>query len=352
MGRYRKPFTLFKRGKYWYYKTYDSEGYRTFGRTTGLTKKSLAEEYCLELLKLNQLGLSRLTFRDYSENFFDDNSPFVSDRETPLAHSTLRQHRQYLRLHIMPVFAEKKLQDITFSDLKNFRQSLLKQGLKANTINGIFQTFNQIMKYAYLDNKINKNPLAGFGSLARPKNRDSFKRCEIVTICRNAPEEMQDFIIMLAMTGMRLSECFGVTQDDLKQEDGVYYIDLKKQLTDIGHYSELKTKQHRIIPVADCLLPLIHAQEKNHHQIKHAMKPIIRSCEKWQERGLCLHSIRHFFITDTKAAGLNPIFIESIAGHSLTGIEAVYTNFHAKDLESIREWQKQLYKEIFDNKEE
>lgn len=106
MGRYRKPFTLFKRGKYWYYKTYDSEGYRTCGRTTGLTKKSLAEEYCLELLKLNQLGLSRLTFRDYSENFFDDDSPFVSDRETPLAHSTLRQHRQYLRLHIMPIFAE------------------------------------------------------------------------------------------------------------------------------------------------------------------------------------------------------------------------------------------------------
>jgi integrase len=84
----------------------------------------------------------------------------------------------------------------------------------------------------------------------------------------------------------------------------------------------------------------------NHARIKHVMKPIIRSLDNWEERGLCLHSFRHFFITDTKASGLNPLFVEAIAGHSLRGIEATYTNFHAKDLQSIIEWQKELFKEI------
>lgn len=350
MGRYRKPFTLYKRGDYWYFKTYDSDGYRTTGKTTGQTRKKLAEEYCMELLKINQLGFARLTLADYTEHFFDDDSPFVTDRVKPLAYSSLRQHRQYLRLHILPAFGSSKLQEISFSDLKTFRQKLLKDGLKANTINGIFQTFNQIMKYAYLDNKINKNPLQGFGSLPRPNNRDSFKREEILYICNQAPEEVRDFIMFLALTGMRLSECFGVTMRDIKKEDDVIYIELTKQLTEIGSYTPLKTKEKRIIPLADCVLPLIHEWIFNHARIKHIMKPIIRSIEGWEKRGLCMHSIRHFFITDTKATGINPIFIESIAGHSLHGIEAVYTNFHAKDLKSIRQWQEDLYKEIVDNK--
>lgn len=350
MGRYRKPFTLFKRGRYWYYRTYDSEGYRTAGKTTGQTIKKLAFEYCLELLKVNQLGFTSLTLEDYSEHFFDDGSPFVLDRVRPLAHSSLRQHRQYLRIHILPAFGKRKIQEITFSELKTFRQNLLKSGLKANTINGIFQTFNAIMKYAYLDNKINKNPLQGFGSLPRPNNRDSFRREEIICICNNAPEEMRSFIMLLALTGMRLSECYGVTQSDVRQEGDVYFIELTKQLTEIGTYTPLKTKEKRIIPLADCLLPLIHEWSFNHAKIKHVMKPVIRSIEGWKERGLCLHSIRHFFITDTKSSGINPVFVESVAGHSLHGIEAVYTNFHAKDLSSIRQWQEVLYREMVDNK--
>lgn len=346
MGRYRKPFTLYKRGNYWYYKTYDSDGYRTSGKTTGQTRKKLAEEYCLELLKINQLGFARLTLADYSEHFFDDNAPFVTDRVHPLAYSSLRQHRQYLRLHILPAFGTKKLQEISFSDLKTFRQKLLKDGLKANTINGIFQTFNAIMKFAFLDNKINKNPLQGFGTLPRPNNRDSFKREEVIYLCNEAPEELRPFLILLALTGMRLSECYGVTQSDIRKDGDISYIELSRQLTEIGTYTPLKTKGKRIIPITEELQPLIQKWTFNHARIKHVMKPIIRSIEGWEERGLCLHSFRHFFITDTKARGLNPLFVESIAGHSLRGIEATYTNFHAKDLQSIIEWQKELFKEI------
>lgn len=342
MGRYRKPFTLYKRGNYWYYKTYDSEGYRTSGKTTGQTRKKLAEEYCLELLKINQLGFARLTLADYSEHFFDDDSPFVTDRVHPLAHSSLRQHRQYLRLHILPAFGLRKLQEISFSDLKTFRQRLLREGFKANTINGIFQTFNAIMKFAFLDSKINKNPLQGFGSLPRPNNRDSFKREEIFYLCSQAPEGIKPFLMLLALTGMRLSECYGTTKADVRKEGDVYYIELTKQLTEIGSYTPLKNKEKRIIPISEKLLPMIQKWKFNHARIKHVMKPIIRSIEGWKERGLCLHSFRHFFITDTKAGGINPIFVESIAGHSLRGMEAVYTNFHAKDLESIIEWQEDL----------
>lgn len=346
MGRYRKPFTLFKRGKYWYYKTYNQKGYRTYGKTTGQASKKLAEDYCYELLKMNRLGFSSMTLKDYAENFFNDDSPFLEDRERPLAPSTIRQHRQYLRLHIMPAFGATELNDITFSALKIFRQNLLKEGLKANTINGIFQTFNQILKYAFLDGKIQKNPLQGFGALTRPKNRDGFTRAEIIRLCNLTPKELKDFIILLALTGLRFSECYGLTETDIKTDKDIYYIDLQRQLTDIGYYTDLKTKTKRIIPIVEDSLPLIHAQSVNHSYIKNHMKPIIRTFENWEERKLCIHSIRHFFISDTKAKGLNPLFIESVAGHSLGSIESVYTHFKATDLKQIIEWQKKLLSEI------
>ena len=149
---------------------------------------------------------------------------------------------------------------------------------------------------------------------------------------------------------MRLSECYGITESDIKKEKDVCYIDLHQQLTDLGYYTPLKTKEKRIIPIADCLVPLVHQQSVNHSFIKNHMKPIIRSVGDWELRGLCIHSFRHFFITDTKANEINPLFVESIAGHSLNGIEATYTNFHVADLESIRNWQKKLYSEITGDK--
>lgn len=69
MGRYRKPFTLFKRGDYWYYRTYDAAGYRTTAKTTGQKSKTAANNYCNALFKSNLLGIADITFGEYSKGF-------------------------------------------------------------------------------------------------------------------------------------------------------------------------------------------------------------------------------------------------------------------------------------------
>ena len=66
MGKYRKAYTLYKRkleGKrkdkgdkvVWYYQTYDSQGRRTVGRSTGKATKGEAAQYCDELLREGKL---------------------------------------------------------------------------------------------------------------------------------------------------------------------------------------------------------------------------------------------------------------------------------------------------------
>ncbi|MCX7038906.1 MAG: hypothetical protein NT005_07205, partial [Spirochaetes bacterium] len=64
MGRIKKDFTLYPRrmaghryqGKQvWYYRTYTADGKRTPGLSTGLTKKTAAENYCNKLMKDGKL---------------------------------------------------------------------------------------------------------------------------------------------------------------------------------------------------------------------------------------------------------------------------------------------------------
>jgi len=47
MARYKAPYTLYVRGKVWYYRTCSPEGLRTAGISTGCTAKCRAREYCV-----------------------------------------------------------------------------------------------------------------------------------------------------------------------------------------------------------------------------------------------------------------------------------------------------------------
>lgn len=245
----------------------------------------------------------------------------------------------------MPVFANLKLSQINYSFLKSYRIALLDQKLKNNTINGIFQTLNFIFKFAYLDNKILKNPLQGFGALPKTSPRDSFRRHELISIIQRTPPVYRDFALLLALTGMRVSECYGIRESDLFCNNSIHYIDLNKQLLGAG-YAPLKTKNSRRIPLTEKALYLCHEQKFSLSTLNHKISALFQSCENVKERQLCMHSIRHFFITDTKSKGINPLIVETIAGHSLTGMEGVYTNFHEEDLSQIIQWQEALLKEL------
>lgn len=52
------------------------------------------------------------------------------------------------------------------------------------------------------------------------------------------------------------------------------------------------------------------------------------------------------YITNSKSCGINAGKVEKIAGHSLRGMQEVYTNFKVEDLKDVLSWQKELYKEL------
>lgn len=134
MSKYRQPYTLFKRGKYWYYRTYDREGVRTTAHTTGQTSKALAHQYCEKLYISGTLLTSATNFREYSEHIFDDNSPYILDRDKPLAYNTINGYRMHLK-YLLEYFGNMQFSDITYNVLKAYRVTLIGK-FTARSING------------------------------------------------------------------------------------------------------------------------------------------------------------------------------------------------------------------------
>ena len=342
MGRYKQPFSLYKRGKYWYYRTYAPDGVRTSAKTTGLKLKSDAINYCNNLFKKGELWTSNQLFKTYAFHFFDDNSAFVKDRIKPLAENTLRGYRIKLNQYLLPYFGELQLNEINYSRLKSFRIKMLEKYSVSNTISTM-STLKLIINTAYRDRLINENPFSFLEPIGlKTNNRDAFTLEEVKQLYATIGDEFKNQILLMALTGMRISESTGIRQEDFKSEDGILYIDLFQQYN-LKKYKPLKTGEKRIIPVIPEIKNLIGFVDTRLPAFYRVYNKIKKNFENADKRNLSFHSLRHFFITDAKSYGVPEIKVETIAGHSLKGIVKVYTHFKLSDLVEILEWQKKTF---------
>ncbi len=119
--RYKEPFTLYSRkmknGKsVWYYRTYDSDGNRTSGKSTGLTSKTAAREYVTKLIKTDEIDLKdNPRFRDYAAKWWlGDECPYVRGQRArgSIGRSYVDSNRGYLVHHILPHFGDKRARNV------------------------------------------------------------------------------------------------------------------------------------------------------------------------------------------------------------------------------------------------
>lgn len=346
MSRYRQPYSLYKRGKYWYYRTYSPGGKRTTAKSTGQISKAGAKAYCDKLYLIGKLYNSDVTFAQYAAHFYDDDALYFKDRVKPLADNTVKQYQKLFKNQIFPYFENKRMMDITYTQLKAFRTFLINSGCSAMSIQSIMSTLKHIMDSAYRDGVIPDNPFNKLESLRFDKNRrDAFRLEEIIFIYKNILPEFKKTILLMALTGIRISEAVGLTVEDIKQGDGFIYIDLQKQMIN-KKYQILKNDEKRCIPIIPEIKELIGFDSTRVSAFYRYFEPLKKQCENYNERQLAFHSLRHFFITDSKAKGVNNVKVEVLAGHSLKGMEDVYTNFKAPDLVDILPWQKETFLKI------
>lgn len=347
MPKYRQSYTLFKRGKYYYYRSYTADGVRTVAHSTGCTSLSSARVYCDGLIRDGSLlSGSGKTFAEYAGNFFGKNSLYAKDNK--LSEATRRNYDTAINLTLMPILANVKLSDINHTKLKQVRQKLLDGGMTAGTVNIKMNVLKVVMKAAFLDGLITKNPFLALKDIKyKKKIRDAFSIEDVKFIYSSVDDKLKDIILLYALTGLRLAELSAVSKDDIREKDGLHYIHLTRQFR--KEFLPLKTKNERDIPIPNCLVPLIQEYHPNMNILLKRVYKVIRLIEGWSERKLCIHSFRHFFISSAKSYGINHLKVEAIAGHSLKGIQEVYTTFHVEDLAEIIKWQEWAYCQITGN---
>lgn len=219
----------------------------------------------------------------------------------------------------------QRYEKVKFKDLRTSHwQAVINQcedaGLSRSTLEKIRTLAVMLYEHAMKNDIVNKN-YAEFIELPKaervPKNR--FTDLEIKKIEDNADTvPWLDTVLILIYTGMRISEMLNLTR---------FNVDLKQQLIIGG----LKTEagKNRIIPIHRKILKYIQKwYEKNGEALicddrgkkltpkRYREKMYYPALEAIGVRKLSPHACRHTFGSLMAEAGVEPIYIQKIIGHS------------------------------------
>lgn len=343
MSRYKQPYSLYKRGNYYYYKTYSPDGVRTCGKTTGCTSKNQARAFCDQLYIEGKLWSKETKYAEYTQTFFDADGLYFTDRQKKASPHTIAQYQSIQKNHLLPYFKKINLSDINYTTIKTFRLHLTNKGLSIKSITLIMTVLKVVIEYAFRDRLILTDPFIYIKPLkdTTTKHRDAFTLEEVKIVYDRIGERFKNQVLVMALTGMRIKESLCQTPDDVVDADGFSYIDLKYQIYNSSR-QPLKHGSVRQIPIIPELKDYLYFNEQV-NELYNAIQDIKCTFENYEQRNLSFHSLRHFFITNSKSSGVPPIKVEYLAGHSLKGMEQIYTNFRAADCTEILEWQRKIF---------
>lgn len=135
-------------------------------------------------------------------------------------------HEDYLRIYekyILPVFGDMLLIDIKARHIKAWKSDLLNEkNLSKSRFNKYYRTLNFIIKYVYINELIDKNPMDLVDKKSKIfKNKTNqiamkyYSKQEIQKILDRARGWFKIFITTLLYTGMRTGECIALKWSDI-----------------------------------------------------------------------------------------------------------------------------------------
>jgi integrase len=376
--KYRESFSLYKRdlasGKtIFYYRTYDEDGRRTPGHSTGMTSKTAAREYCMKLMRENRLlpsqQITMPTFREFSKDWWDFETCHYLKRR--IARRKISQNyvigsKNMMNKHLIPYFGKMHIDKIRDVDVDNWLLSLSGHGLKNNSANSCYVVLKVMLEEAVRMRLIKANPCRQISKLmVEPIKIDILTPDEIKKIFPADPADVWDnkmFYILnklAACTGMRLGEIVGLRGEYVF--DG--YIKVCGQYSRFG-YTDTKTHKDRNIPIPSViradLQELINLNGKGYvfsenggetpiqrRRVNRAFYSALNAIgideESRVKRHINFHGWRHFFNTTLRMANVADSKVQSITGHASQAMTELYTHFNTAELKEVREVQDGLF---------
>jgi integrase len=277
-----------------------------------------------------------VTFRDYAEQW----------RQAQVHRpQTAVQYESKLRLHAYPVLGDMPIRAIRPSRIQALAKRLStatvdRDALAASTVRLVMKIVSMVFTAAVNDKLIAESPCVGVKTPKPAKTRVQPLTLEQVdTLHREVPEELRALITLVASTGLRPSEAWGMTRDRLRLLGRSPAMVIDRQLIGVADggpvFGPPKTEaSNRVVP-----LPRSAVAALNDHIAKYDVgvedllfklngKPITSTrffyafesakiaAKLTPATGTGLHSLRHFYASLLIRHGESVKVVQSRLGHA------------------------------------
>ena len=256
-----------------------------------------------------------------------------------LERSTLRQYRNHVALHIVPLIGAVKLARLSTPAVQAFRDNLLETRSRA-LARKVLASLKSIIGEAMRRGLVAQNCAAPVSVDVKKREQgkltvgvDVPSKAEVSAIIEHARGRWRPFFITAIFTGMRTSELRGLTWAAVDFDTKVIHI---RQRADIwGTIGDPKSAAgDRVIPMAPTVVSALkewrlgcprgkfglvfpngRGNVESHANIAgRGFAPLQRACFGEVKYGL--HSLRHFFASWAIAQGFTPKRLQALLGHS------------------------------------
>ena len=251
-------------------------------------------------------------------------------KQHALKRTTLSMYRSMLSVHILPVFGDRTIADISTQDIQQFLND--RKELSRKTLLSLKNLLGEIFKDAVEDGLADTDPTKS-RRIVIPSTKvkirealplDEFK--EILSGISGLAEDDRRLMALMLLTGMRRGEILGLRWEDIRLDEGLIYV--QRNVTYAGNQPHVGTPKtssgERMIPINDMLAEYLQPFQQEGF-ILGGEKPITEMSYKRRMyrigkqinlHNATAHVFRHSYLTYVAGTGTDVKTLQAIAGHA------------------------------------
>ena len=306
------------------YRYTDWQGKRRKSTKRGFATKREAEEWLRNFLITQKA--------DFDMKFEDFWKMYCADMETRLREHTMRTKKYIVELKILPYFGNKRVNDITAADIRQWQNELIKMGYSPTYLKTINNQLSAIFNYAVRYYDLKSNPCAKAGSMGKSKaeEMDFWTGEEFRRFIDSVMNKRLSYMAFMTLywTGMRMGELLALNPKDVDLEKRT--ISITKSYQRLGKKDVItppktpKSKRVITIPeflaadIKDYMDSLYDLQENDRlfpitkYYLEHEMQ---RGIKESGVKRIRVHDLRHSHASMLIELGFSPLEIANRLGH-------------------------------------
>lgn len=247
-----------------------------------------------------------------------------------VADTTLYKYRLVVS-RLKESIENKPLKQVSNADILNFKSYLQRKiRLGNNTLYGYMTRAKSIFIYALDNNLIEQNPFRTIRMRKEeveitPLTKEELERIRLKDFGFGRLNQVRDCFVFAANTAMAYADLASIGSNDIREQDGIYYIKKNRVKTGIEYVIPLNDVALEILQRYDYKLPILSNQRYNAY-----LKEIADICGI--NKRLTTHLARHTAATLMLNAGISMDVVAKILGHSNTAMTAHYAKMMDKTI--------------------